>query len=80
MVPKLYAEMYVKMAKICLPKKCYNFATNADNSVKVDTAILQPETMLCKSLKFDVLTDLRNEPSKSVMVGSGRLGPRARQK
>ena len=44
--------MYVKMAKIRIRKKLYNFETNNDVSMKVSHGNLWPISMLCESFKF----------------------------
>ena len=52
MVLELYAKMYVKMLKIRLRKKCYNFGTNKKSILKLDTTVLRPVALLCQCFEF----------------------------
>ena len=77
-VPKFYAKMYEKIAKIRLSKKCNNFWINKDMSIKIEYDNFKANKYVI--LKFQVrifqhILEINNQrASWSDRTGSSRPG------
>ena len=68
--------MYVKIAKIHLREKCYDFGTNKEIFMKIlNDAFKDSLYVYVKVSSSYLLSHSRNKLSKIVMVGPGRFGP-----